>query len=115
MHGPYKRIDDGLLRSGPFNEVETPPNRLRWDPLPMPTKPTDFVDGLATIAGSGDPAAQTGVAVHVYRANRSMKRRYFYNADGELMFVPQQGALCSSPSWACWRSRRARSPSCRAA
>ena len=48
MHAPFRRIDDGLLRSGPFDEVETPPNRLRWDPLPMPSKPTDFVDGLAT-------------------------------------------------------------------
>jgi homogentisate 1,2-dioxygenase len=93
MHGPYKRMKDGLLRSGPFTEVETPPNRLRWDPLPLPAKPTDFVDGLATIAGSGDPAMQAGVAVHVYRANRSMKNRVFWNADGELMFVPQQGSL----------------------
>jgi len=93
MHGPYQRMKDGLLRSGPFTEVEASPNRLRWDPLPLPSKPTDFVDGLATIAGSGDPALQTGVAVHVYRANRSMKNRVFSNADGELMFVPQQGAL----------------------
>jgi len=93
MHGPYQRMKDGLLRSGPFNEAETPPNRLRWDPLPLPSRPTDFVDGLATIAGSGDPAMQTGVAVHVYRANRSMKHRVFWNADGELMLVPQQGAL----------------------
>jgi homogentisate 1,2-dioxygenase len=93
MHGPYRRIKDGLLRSGPFTEVETSPNRLRWDPLPLPSKPTDFVDGLATMAGSGDAALQTGVAVHVYRANRSMKNRVFWNADGELMFVPQQGAL----------------------
>src|SRR5258706_3159588 len=93
MHAPFKRIDNGLLRSGPFAEMETPPNRLRWDPLPMPSKPMDFVDGLFTIAGSGDPAAQTGVAVHVYRATRSMKDRYFYNADAEMMFVPQQGAL----------------------
>jgi len=93
MHRPYKRMKDGLLRSGPFTEVETPPNRLRWDPLPLPRQPTDFVDGLATIAGSGDPAMQTGVAVHVYRANRSMKNRVFWNADGELMFVPQQGAV----------------------
>jgi homogentisate 1,2-dioxygenase len=36
---------------------------------------------------------QAGLAVHVYRANRSMQRRVFYDADGELMFVPQQGAL----------------------
>src|SRR5712691_3153619 len=93
MHAPYKRIADGLLRSGPFAEVETPPNRLRWDPLPMPSKAVDFVDGLYTVAGSGDPAAQTGLAVHLYRATRSMRDRYFYNADGEMMFVPQQGSL----------------------
>ncbi len=93
MHGPYRRMAQGQLRSGPFGEVETPPNRLRWDPFPLPTKPTDFVDGLATLAGSGEPAAQAGVAVHIYRANRSMERRYLYCADGELMLVPQQGGL----------------------
>src|SRR5256885_910593 len=49
MHAPYKQIADGLMRSGPFDEVRTPPNRLRWNPLPMPSKATDFIDGLATI------------------------------------------------------------------
>jgi homogentisate 1,2-dioxygenase len=93
MHAPYRRIDNKLLRSGPFDEVETPPNRLRWDPLPMPAGPADFIDGLFTIAGSGDPAAQSGLAVHLYRASRSMSDRYFYSADGELMMVPQQGSL----------------------
>ncbi len=92
-HAPYRRIANGLMRSGPFDEVETPANRLRWDPLPIPSKPTDFIDGLATIAGSGDPAAQMGVAVHVYRASRSMTDRYFWNSDGEMMLVPQQGEL----------------------
>jgi homogentisate 1,2-dioxygenase len=93
MHAPYKRIANGLLRSGPFAEAETPPNRLRWDPLPVPSKATDFIDGLFTIAGSGDAASQSGIAVHIYCANRSMKDRFFSNADGELMFVPQQGLL----------------------
>jgi len=93
MHPAYRRIANGLLRSGPFDDVETPPNRLRWNPFPLPQKPTDFLDGLTTLAGSGDPAAQSGIAVHLYGANRSMKDRYFCNADGELMFVPQQGAL----------------------
>jgi homogentisate 1,2-dioxygenase len=93
MHGPFKRIADGLWRSGPFAEVEASPNRLRWNPLPLPSKPTDFLDGLVTIAGSGDAASQAGIAVHVYCANRSMKDRFFYCADGELMIVPQQGAL----------------------
>ena len=93
MHPPYKRIGNGQLRSGPFAEGETSPNRLRWDPPPIPSQPTDFIDGLLTIAGSGEPASQTGLAAHVYCANRSMQDRYFYDADGELMFVPQQGAL----------------------
>ena len=93
MHAPFKRIDNRLLRSGPFTEIETPPNRLRWDPLPIEDSPADFIDGLATLAGSGDPAAQAGVAVHIYRATRSMQNRYFVNADGEMMLVPQQGEL----------------------
>jgi homogentisate 1,2-dioxygenase len=93
MHAPYKRIGNGQLRSGPFLEAETSPNRLRWDPLPIPSQPADFIDGLFTVAGSGDAAMQAGTAVHVYCVNRSMKDRYFSDADGELMFVPQQGAI----------------------
>ena len=92
-HGAYKRSSDGLVRSGPFNEVEVPLNRLRWDPFSIPAKATDFIDGLATLAGSGDPSTQAGIAVHIYRANRSMSERHFWNADGELMFVPQTGSL----------------------
>ena len=96
MHSPYKPMGAktaALLRSGPFDEVKTPPNRLRWDPLPIPTKPTDFIDGLVTIAGSGNPESHAGLGVHVYRANRSMTDRYFHNADGEMMLVPQLGSL----------------------
>ena len=93
MHPPFRRIANGLLRSGPFAEVESTPDRLRWNPFPIPQKPTDFLEGLLTLAGSGSPEAQGGIAVHLYRANRSMGKRVFSNADGELMFVPQQGAL----------------------
>ncbi|WP_368854626.1 homogentisate 1,2-dioxygenase, partial [Mycobacterium tuberculosis] len=93
MHETFERIDDGSWRSGPFTEAPTPANRLRWNPWPMPDQPTDFVDGMLTIAGNGEPHAQTGSAVHVYRANRSMDRRYLVNSDGEMLFVPQSGAL----------------------
>jgi homogentisate 1,2-dioxygenase len=92
-HKPFEEAPPGMIRSGPFTEVPTPPTQLRWDPFPIPERPTDFVEGLVTIAGNGDPAMQTGVAVHVYAANRSMQGRYFYDADGELLIVPQQGAL----------------------
>ena len=73
--------------------MPTPPNQLRWDPLPLPDAPTDFVDGLVTMAGNGDPASMSGCAIHVYTANRSMVDRFFCDADGELLIVPQQGRL----------------------
>jgi homogentisate 1,2-dioxygenase len=92
-HPPYRRHRDGLLCSGPFGDVETPPNRLRWHPLSLPEKPTDFIDGLVTMAGNGNPAHGTGSAMHLYLASRSMADRVFCNADGELLFVPQQGRL----------------------
>ena len=77
-----------------FAEVPpTPPNQLRWDPLPMPSAPTDFVEGLVTMAGNGAAEAMSGCAIHLYAANRSMQERFFYNADGELLIVPQEGRL----------------------
>ena len=92
-HPAYRPYAQGLVRSGPFDEVPCPPNRLRWSPPAIPEEPVDFVDGLITVGGSGDPAIQSGSAAHYYVANRSMQDRVFYNADGELLFVPQQGAV----------------------
>jgi hypothetical protein len=92
MHKPYRRIDDGLLRTAPCLEAECSPNRLRWKPQALPRKPTDFLAGLETMATCGDARAQRGASVHMYAANRSMKRA-FHDADGELLVVPQQGTL----------------------
>jgi len=82
-----------LFRSSPFDEVVTTPNQLRWDPIPIPSEPTDFIDGITTIAGNGDSFSQTGMAVHIYACNASMTDRYFYNADGEMLIVPEMGSL----------------------
>src|SRR5579883_3113886 len=82
MHPPFRRLDNGLIRSTPFAEVPPPPNRLRWDPLPFPDVPSDFIDGLATMGGNGDLSLRAGVAVHIYRASKSMERRLFADADG---------------------------------
>ena len=90
-HRPYRRIDNGLIAAA--YQAEASPNRLRWDPLAIPTASTDFIDGLATVAGNGDAGTGSGVSIHVYRANRSMVDRVFYDADGELLLVPQQGRL----------------------
>ncbi len=82
-----------LFRSSPFDEVVATPNQLRWDPLPVPDEPTDFVEGITSIAGNGDLFTQAGIAVHIYRCNRGMGNRYFYNADGEMLIVPELGRI----------------------
>src|SRR6201991_3292419 len=92
VHGAFRRIDDGYLTSC-FDAVETSPNQLRWNPLPIPPEPTDFVAGLRTVAGNGSPEQQSGCAIHWYVTNQSMTDRFFYNADGELLIVPQLGRL----------------------
>jgi len=95
-HKPFTEIGPlglGLFRSGPFTELPTPPNQMRWNPVTMPERKTDFVEGIVTLGGSGDPAMQIGVGVHVYAANAPMRGRYFYNADGEMLLVPQDGAV----------------------
>ena len=85
-HPAWRRIGQGHL-SGPLSEPT--PNRLRWDPLPIPDAPTDFVAGLVTLLANQDAA---GVSVHIYCANRDMTR-VFSTSDGELLIVPQQGSL----------------------
>jgi homogentisate 1,2-dioxygenase len=92
-HRPFEPIPAGLIRSGPFHEVPATPNQLRWDPLPIPDAETDFIGGIATMGGGGDPAFQTGTGIHLYAANDSMRDRFFYDADGELLIVPQMGGL----------------------
>jgi homogentisate 1,2-dioxygenase len=89
----YKLLPAGLLATAPPSEPAADPNQMRWDPYPLPAQPADFIDGLMTIAINGNASTQTGCGVHVYSINRSMQERFLYNADGEMLIVPQQGAL----------------------
>ncbi|MEP7271454.1 MAG: homogentisate 1,2-dioxygenase [Acidobacteriota bacterium] len=93
LHDPFTQMPDSHWKSAPFDEVLVSPNQLRWDPLPIPDEPTDFVDGMTTIAGNGNVASQFGLGIHIYAANESMRDRFIYNADGEMLIVPEQGSL----------------------
>ncbi len=55
--------------------------------------PAHFLAGVRMMTSAGDVDAQSGMAAQVYFATRSMTDDYFYDADGELLIVPQQGAL----------------------
>ncbi len=93
VQGGFRPIDAGLTRTGPVTEAPPMPNPLRWDPFPLPQSPTDFIDGLVTVAANGNAALQVGIGIHLYLANTSMEHRFFYNADGEMLMLPQQGRL----------------------
>jgi len=92
VHGRFSRCVESTFHNR-FDEQPAPPSALRWWPQPAPTTPVDFVDGMWTLAGNGSPAANAGIGIHWYAANRSMTGRYFCNADAEMLIVPQAGRL----------------------
>ena len=91
-HLPYTRYEGAELFAPGTVDEPLAPNRLRWDPPELPAD-CDFVDGMVTMMANRDPADLTGVAIHLYRADRSMERRVFVDADGEMLIIPQSGTL----------------------
>ncbi len=97
MHGEFKLWHHNHFHND-FGDGPVTPDQLRWSPPPIPGEssesvPVDFIDGLFTLAGNGAPSAGTGIGIHLYAANASMEGRWFYDADGEMLIVPQQGRL----------------------
>jgi len=94
--GGYHPYAQPYWTTGAAGGVVVPPDPLRWSPFAIPDELLDFVDGLRTLAANGNADAQTGMAVHVYLATRSMVHKALVNADGEMLLVPQQGRLVLS-------------------
>jgi hypothetical protein len=84
---PYASAFDAPPRSEPLA-----PNRLRWSKAKRESG-ADFVDGLAPMLGNGAPDRLEGCPVHLYAADRDMERRVLFDADGELLLIPQEGRL----------------------
>lgn len=95
VSGRYQPYAQPLWSTGADREVALPPEPLRWHPQPLDeaAAKADFVDGMRTIAANGDAESQVGIGSLMYLAGRSMERRAFVNADGEMLVVPQQGRL----------------------
>ena len=92
MHRPFRLEQNSRILTNTYASPAST-NQMRWDPIALPTEPTDFVNGLITLAGNGNPAEQLGCAVSLYTANRSMTGTFFSNSDGELLIIPQKGRL----------------------
>ena len=91
--GTFRPAEPGLWRTAPCAEVQLPPAPMRWDPVPIPDDAQSFPQGVRTITTAGDAGSHAGMAANIYLLTESMVDAYFYNADGEMLFVPQQGAL----------------------
>ncbi|KAH1186276.1 homogentisate 1,2-dioxygenase isoform X1 [Mauremys mutica] len=94
-HKPFKPMAQGHLTHN-WDEAEAEPNQLRWKPFEIPRaseKKLDFVSGLHTLCGAGEPKSRNGIAIHIFTCNTSMINRCFYNSDGDFLIVPQQGKL----------------------
>jgi homogentisate 1,2-dioxygenase len=92
-HPPFTPYGGAKLFAPGAIKEPLAPNRLRWDPPADLPADADFVDGMVTMLANRDPSDLEGVAVHLYRAERSMENRVFVDADGELLIIPQQGAI----------------------
>jgi homogentisate 1,2-dioxygenase len=92
VHEAYRRIESRSIGTT-FDARWVSPNPLSWSPLPIPTEPLDFVDGMVTAGSTDLSSAHRGCAIHWYVANQSMRNRFFSNSDGELLIVPQTGKL----------------------
>ncbi|MGH8812364.1 MAG: homogentisate 1,2-dioxygenase [Advenella sp.] len=91
--GHYEPFEQPYWQTGADPTIALPPEPLRWAPWSNDNPQADFIDGMRTIAANGGPDAQSGVAIHIYIADRPMARRALVNADGEMLIVPQQGTL----------------------
>ena len=92
-HRPFAAYSGAPLFAPAATPQPLPPNRLRWDPPADLPGGTDFVDGLVTMLVNRPPEDLEGVAIHLYRASKSMERRVFVDSDGELLIIPQEGTL----------------------
>ncbi|VDM38844.1 unnamed protein product [Toxocara canis] len=94
QHKPFKKLAQDYFTND-FSKFEADPTQIRWHPIPFPEKgkTVDFVAGLYTLCGGGDVVSRNGLAVHQYVCNSSMNDRCVYNADGDWLIVPQEGAL----------------------
>ncbi|MBX9881167.1 MAG: homogentisate 1,2-dioxygenase [Sphingomonas sp.] len=92
-HPAFTRYEGAPHFATPAAPGPHAPNRLRWGPLDIIPE-ADWLDSLTTMLAAGEgAAAQSGVALHLYRAGRDMAARAFVSADSELLILPEQGRL----------------------
>ena len=110
---PYSSEAEGKVRyfgqCDWSTDLKLDPNPMRWGPMPLVeqeasdgtnTKSLNFLEGVKTMMGSGDPASKSGLGIHFYSFDADMMastddgvNTHMYNSDGDLLIVPQVGSL----------------------
>jgi len=75
-----------------FHDAVSLPQVQRYKPVALPGGEVDWLDGVQTFAGAGDPSIKRGMAIHLYAASADMERA-FTNIDGDLLIAPERGRL----------------------
>jgi homogentisate 1,2-dioxygenase len=92
--GRFKPVNYPFWKTAPnVGDHELAIGQYRWNPISVPKESTDFLAGMRTMTTGGDALGQSGMAAHLYVANDDMTDDHFFNADGELLVVPQVGGL----------------------
>ncbi|CAG0881802.1 unnamed protein product, partial [Cyprideis torosa] len=91
-HEDFKPVDIGYIVSD-WSGLHTTPNQLRWPPFPFPSDKHTWLEGLRSVCGTGSPREGSGISIYVYTCNTSMDQQAFFNSDGDMLIVPQEGTL----------------------
>lgn len=99
VHEKYKEVAHPFLQND-FSKATLTPQQMRWSPMPFPDEgeELDFVTGIKTVGGAGDPTLKDGMAIHNYSANVSMANKCFYNSDGDFLIGTSYCKMC----WQLW-------------
>lgn len=91
----FQKIELPYWKTAPcIDEHEHPIAQLRWGAVPIPKEKLNFISGIRTMTTAGDVNSQAGMSAGIYLVTESMVDDYFFNADGELLIVPQENKLC---------------------
>lgn len=88
-------VDTGFGQQGHSSPTRNvTPNSYIWDSFPVPDRGTNWVNGQQLIGRNGDPAKKEGMAMWLFSIIEDMPERCtFSSLDGELLLIPQAGAL----------------------
>jgi len=93
-HGEFSPVD-GVGLAPSYRDTSPNPNLLGFRPRPLPDAGAgiDFVAGLETIAGAGDPSTGPGLAIHTFACDADMVDSAIYDGDGDWLLLPDTGTL----------------------